>query len=49
VFALGCAIIMFIAINRAEFDVNTATGIFFIGAVTAAISLTVWDVKSNEV
>jgi len=49
VFTLGCAIVYFIARNRAEFDVNMSTGIFFIGAVLMSISLTVWNVKSNEI
>jgi len=49
VFLIGCAIIYFIARNRAEFDVNISTGIFFVGAILIAISLTVWNVKSNEV
>ncbi len=48
-FILGCAIIYYIAIYRAEFEVDIATGIFFIGAGIVAISLTVWNVKSNEV
>lgn len=48
-FILGCAIIYYIAIHRAEFNVDTATEIFFIGAIIVAISLTVWNVKSNEV
>ena len=49
VFTLGCAIVYFIARNRAEFDVNVSTGIFFVGAILVAISLTVWNVKSNEI
>ena len=49
VFLIGCAIIYFIARNRAEFDVNIATGIFFAGAGLITISLTVWNVKSNEI
>ena len=48
-FILGCAIIYFIAIHRAEFNIDVATGGFFVGAGIAAISLTVWNVKSNEV
>ena len=49
VFLIGCAIIYFIARNRAEFDVNISTGIFFVGAILIAVSLTVWNVKSNEI
>jgi hypothetical protein len=49
VFFIGCAIIYFIARNRAEFDVNISTGIFFVGAILITISLTVWNVKSNEI
>lgn len=47
-FVLGCAIILFVALHRAEFNIDVATGIFFTGAVITAISLTVWDIKSNE-
>jgi|WetSurMetagenome_2_1015567.scaffolds.fasta_scaffold107498_4 hypothetical protein len=49
VFLIGCAIIYFIARNRAEFNVDIATGIFFVGAILIAVSLTVWNVKSNEI
>ena len=49
VFLIGCAIIYFIARNRAEFDANISTGIFFVGAILIAVSLTVWNVKSNEI
>jgi hypothetical protein len=49
VFILGCAIIYFIAKNRAGFNVDIATGIFFTGVILIVISLTVWNVKSNEV
>jgi len=48
-FILGCAVIFFIARNRAEFDVDIATGIFFIGAIFVSISFTVWNIKSNEI
>jgi len=42
-------IIYFVATHRSELNVDLATGIFFIGAGFTAISLTVWNVKSNEV
>jgi hypothetical protein len=49
VFALGCAIIYCIAIYRAEFNVDIATGVFFIGAILVSVSLTVWNIKSTEI
>ena len=49
VFALGCTMIYFIATHRSEFNIDVATGGFFLGAVIAAISLTIWNIKSNEV
>lgn len=49
VFFIGCAIMYFIARNRAEFNVDVATGIFFTGAIIASISVTVWNIKSNEI
>lgn len=49
VFLIGCAIIYFVARNRAEFHVDVATGIFFAGAILITISLTVWNNKSNEI
>ena len=49
VIILGCAIIYFVTKNRAEFNIDVATGMFFSGVIFIVISLTVWNVKSNEI
>ena len=48
IFLVGIGIIIAIAKFRAELSINEATVLFYLGAGIVAISLTIHNIKGNE-